>query len=137
MIIILSLGLNDSLYLHDQKSFLNSIEEYQANLGKIINIAKQYAEKIFFVGFSPVNESKTDPISWNANETFKNDYIEEYQQMAKNICQEQKIPFIDIWQPFLDCDYQKLLADGLHPNPDGHQKIFELVKDSLVKNKII
>jgi len=30
-----------------------------------------------------------------------------------------------------------LLEDGLHPNSEGHKKIFESVKEFLIKNKII
>ena len=32
---------------------------------------------------------------------------------------------------------KEIFEDGLHPNPEGHKRIFELVKDFLVEKEII
>lgn len=37
----------------------------------------------------------------------------------------------------MNLNYFELLEDELHFNTKGHQKIFEIVKDFLVENKII
>ena len=53
------------------------------------------------------------------------------------LCEENKIYFVEVFEKFKEINYQKLLDDGLHPNSEGHQKIFEIVKDFLIENKII
>jgi lysophospholipase L1-like esterase len=45
--------------------------------------------------------------------------------------------FIEIFENWKKISYESLLYDGLHPNSEGHKKIFETVKNYLVKNKII
>jgi len=34
-------------------------------------------------------------------------------------------------------DYKKFLEDGVHPNSEGHQLIYSMVKDFLVKNSVL
>ena len=50
----------------------------------------------------------------------------------EDVCCEQNILFLDI--PDLANDE---FEDGLHPNAKGHKKIFEVVKDFLIQQKII
>ena len=53
-------------------------------------------------------------------------------QAREDVCCEQNILFLDI--PDLANDE---FEDGLHPNAKGHKKIFEVVKDFLIQQKII
>jgi len=69
--------------------------------------------------------------------SYKNEYIRKYDEIIKTVCEENKINFVEVFRKFKELNYQNLLDDGLHPNSAGHQKIFEIVKDSLIKNKII
>ncbi|MEA1963419.1 MAG: hypothetical protein U9M94_04270 [Patescibacteria group bacterium] len=43
------------------------------------------------------------------------------------------MPFIEMFDLLNDED----LEDGLHPNSDGHEKMFKRVRDFLIENKII
>src|SRR3989344_1664180 len=52
--------------------------------------------------------------------------------MLKRLEKEMKVPYVDVFGEFMKIDYKKYLADGLHPNSQGHQRIFELVKDKLI-----
>lgn len=54
--------------------------------------------------------------------------------MVTNI---KRVPFTNIFEEFERQYYKKLLFDGIHSNSKGHQKIFEIVKDYLIKNKMI
>ena len=47
------------------------------------------------------------------------------------------IYFIEIFEKMKNLNYQELLEDGIHPNSKGHQLIFEIVKDFLIKNNLI
>lgn len=136
-IIAFAIGINDSQFVQSKKSFRVIPEKFKENIQKIIRLAQRYSTKIVFVGLTPVDEAKTSPLPWNADRFYKNEYIQKYGGIVKDVCKENKICFIEISGKFMKSDYTKLLEDGLHPNSEGHKIIFEIVKDFLVKEKII
>jgi len=74
------------------------------------------------------------PIPWlNEEEFYDNENIVKYNAVIKKISNNNNLPFIDL----LDLLKVDELDDGLHPNSEGHKKMFEKVKDFLVLNKII
>lgn len=136
-IIIFSVGLNDSQYFEKTKKFRTSNFQFRINLQRLFDIAKRFTSKILFVGINPVDETKTNPIPWDPLKNHKNIYIKKCNQIIKTVCKEKQIYFIDLFERFEKMDYKKLLFDGTHPNSAGHQKIFEIVKEVLIKQSII
>ncbi len=135
---IFAIGINDSQFLHNKRRFRILPEESRENLQRLIDLAKKFSSKIVFVGITPVDESKTTSIPWNTNKSYKNDYIKKYNEIIKSVCEKNKVCFIEIFGDWITLDYKNLLKDGLHPNSDGHKKIFETVKSFfLIKSKII
>ncbi|TRZ64349.1 MAG: hypothetical protein D4Q79_01760, partial [Spirochaetia bacterium] len=94
-----------------------------------------FSEKIVFIGLTPVEESKTTPIPWNTDKFYKNEYIQKYDGIIKKVCEENNLSFVEVFERLKG--NENLSEDGLHPNSEGHQKIFEIVKDFLINNKII
>ena len=76
-------------------------------------------------------------ISWDTGKSYKNEYIKKYNEIIKSVYEENKIYFVEIFEDWMNSDYKNYLEDGLHPNSEGHQKIFESVKNFLIENKII
>ena len=136
-IFIFDIGANDSCYSDDKKTLDVSQEQFKENLKKLIHLTRKFSSNIIFIGLTPVDELKTTPISWNANKYYKNKYIQEYNQIIKQVCEENEIYFIEIFENWIKTDYKKLLEDGVHPNSEGHKKIFEIVRDFLKEKKII
>lgn len=136
-IFILSVGDNDSIFNNKTKSFRVLPEDYEKNLQKILNLTKKYSTKILFVGSIPVDESKVDEIPWFLGHSYKNKYINQFSEIAKSICKKNKCYFIDIHGKLEKENYKKLLADGVHPNSRGHEKVFEVVKDFLIKENVL
>ena len=130
---IFAIGINDSLFIHSKNGLNIKPEKTKENIQKIISIAQQFSPRIIFVGLTPVDEVQTAPIPWNTDKSYKNEYIKEYNEVIKSICKEKDIPFVDIFEKWIESDYKKLLIDGVHPNPDGHKVIFELVRETLNK----
>jgi lysophospholipase L1-like esterase len=137
LIFIFSIGVNDSQFIHSKNSLRFSTEEYKKNLNKLLNLAQKLSQKIIFLGLTSVDEAKTDPIPWNTDKTYKNEYIQKFNKVLRGFCQENKVYFIEIFEKLIKENYQSILEDGLHPNSKGHKKIFEIVKNYLIKNKII
>jgi len=136
-VIIIAIGINDSQFLNDKKINRVPEEEFELNIRKLIEISKNFKSKTLFVGLTPVDESKTMPVPWDKNKSYKNEYIHKYDGIIKSLCKENKIPFVEVFEKMLNLNYEKLLEDGLHPNSKGHMFIFEAVKDFLIDNEII
>ncbi len=136
-VFIFAIGINDPQFVYSKNSLKVSPEKFKDNIQTLINAAKQFSPKIIFVGLTPVDESKTTPIPWNTDKFYKNKYVQQYNEIIKTVCKKNNLLFIEILEQLKKLDYKSLLEDGLHPNSAGHQKIFEIVKEFLVKNKII
>jgi len=136
-IFIFAIGVNDSQFIHSQNGLRFSPQKFQDNIQKLVKIAKKFSSKIIFVGLFPVDESKTNPTPWNKDKSYKNKDVQKNNEIIKTICKENDINFVEIYDRLTKVNYKSLLEDGLHPNSKGHEKIFEIVKDQLIKNKII
>ncbi len=135
--IIFAIGLNDCCYDYNKKNNQVPKAKFKNNLNKLVNITKKYAKDIVFVGLTPVNDKLSDPMSWDKSRSLKTKYVEEYNEIIKGVSKEKQCYFIDLLSQFTKIGYNQLLEDGAHPNHKGHEKIFEIVKDYLVKNKLI
>lgn len=136
-IIIFAIGGNDSVFLHSKNSNIVSPIKFKKNIQKLIKLAKNFDSEIIFIGLSHADELKTVPVFWNKEMSYKNEYIRQYDEIIKSVCQENKVDFIEIFEKFKKMDYKKLLEDGVHPNSKGHSLIYETVKDFLIAKKII
>jgi len=125
--IVFAIGINDSVFLIKEKRNQIIFEDFVDNIRKLILKAKKYTSDIVFIGMTNVDETRVSPIPWNTNKVYKNLYIKEYNEKIKSICKEEDIKFINLYN-ILD---NNLLEDGLHPNSDGHQKIFNTVKEKI------
>lgn len=137
IIIILSIGKNDAAFIKSRKSLTTPINDFAINIKQLLVIAKKYSVKIVFVGPTFIDETKTIPTKWDFNIEYRNKDIEKYNKTIKLACNEKKIYFINMYEKFNKLDYKKLLEDGLHPNSAGHKKIFEIVRDYLLKKEIV
>lgn len=136
-IIIFAIGLNDSQFIHSQNSLQTPPERFKENIQELANLAQKFTQKIIFIGFTPVDESKTTPLPWNIDKSYKNENIQNYNEIIKLFCRENSLLFIEIFEHWIKMGYKSLLEDGLHPNSAGHQRIFETIKDFLVENKVL
>ncbi len=137
-IFIFATGVNDSCFVQSRNTLLVLPEKFKENIQKLINLAQKFSSKIIFVGLTPVDETKVNPFPYSTSrKSYKNESIEKYNEIIKLVCKENKIDFLEIFEKWIKIDYKGLLEDGLHPNSKGHEKIFEVVKNFLIENKII
>ena len=137
VILIFAVGINDSYFIHSKNDFMTPLDGFKLNIQGIIERAQKLSPRIIFVGLTPVEESKTTPIPWSTDKSYKNENIKKHNETISLICRDKNIPFVEIFEEWIKSDYKNLLEDGLHPNTDGHKKIFEIVRDFLIQNEII
>jgi len=136
IIIFIAIGLNDSMYLADEKHNWIQPHDFENNLYELINISKKYKAHLVLLGLTPV-DSRMDPIPWKTEASYKMEYIQEYNEIIKRVCTKKNLPFIDILSKFMEGDISKYLQEGLHPNDKGHELIYSRVKEYLLKEKMI
>ena len=136
-IIIFSTGANDALIEIDKGKNRTSINIFKKNIEKLIEKADKFTKKVIFVGTVPHEESKTNPVSWDENISYKNKDLKKYNETIKDVCSKKKVSFIDVFNKLNNKDFIKTLDDGVHPNSEGHKIMFEIIKDYLIKNKIL
>lgn len=135
-IIIFAIGVNDSYIFNSTKKPNTSPNVFQKNVQILIDLSKKFSSKIIFVGFLPVDQPKVDPVPWRKEISFKEEYVEKFDAMLKSICEKNKIHFVDLMNQFRG-DYRDFLEDGVHPNTKGHERIFNIIKEFLIENKVI
>lgn len=138
IVFIFEVGGNDSAWLKEENRHKIEKEQFEKNIQELIKIAKEYSNKIVFVGAIQHDESKSCPISWNKNMHYYNKHQKEYNEIVKKTCKNNKVHFIDILKIFDVSNLKDLLhEDGVHPNSRGHKLIFNKVKKYIIKNKIL
>jgi len=129
-----AIGANDSFYRKNKNNPSVPVREFENNLLKLIQKARKFTGKIVFVGMAKGDDSRTKPLpDSTTGKCYDKENIKIYNDIIKKVAKKEKSLFIEIINKLNDKDFY----DGLHPNVNGHRKIFGVIKDSLVKNKII
>lgn len=125
--IIIALGINDSATLSISNEFQVEPIIFKSNLAKITSLALELTPNVAFIGLTPIDDSKTSPFDSEGSYTQVD--ASKYNSMIYEHCQKSDIPFISLDNALGITQ----LSDGLHPNSIGHQNIFEIVKNAIIK----
>ena len=132
-IIMLSIGVNDTQEFNGNNK--NSIEQYKANIEKIAKYVMEQNSDLIVLGLTRIESD--EKFLWKPNKYYDNEIISEYDRdlqailefdsKLKELCKEKKIKYI----PMQDVLQKDDFIDGLHPNKNGHKKIFERIIDNI------
>lgn len=136
IIVIFHTGINDTIFNQKLNSTEVTPEQFEKNLRNLIKKAKKYSKKIIAVGSMPVDK-RVDPMPWAPGRSYKNEFVGRFDEVMASVSKKEKVHFIEVFKRFIDEDYSSLLADGVHMNDKGHKKLYELVRDYLLKERII
>lgn len=134
---LISVGINDSAVLNDEEGNWVNIEKYRENLKEIIEKAKTFSSQVVMIGVTLVDEEKTNPVPWDKKLGYRNSVIKEYNQAMMEVAEENNLLFIDLIPRLEKVNWKNMLRDGVHPNDEGHELIFQVIKDQLEEKKII
>jgi lysophospholipase L1-like esterase len=136
-LVILDIGGNDSYWAHDKGGHNVPLEEYRSNIERLLKMARGFTPKVLVMGLPPVDDAKTDPVPWAPKVSYRTEWIAAYHKALKETCTKANVTFVDTFDDWSRADYKRLLSDGTHPNAAGHQRLFEAVRDALVRNKLL
>jgi len=134
---IFAIGINDSIFLSDRGTFQTELPQFVKNIHEIYSQAKRISSRIVFVGLTPVDEKKTNPISWAPNKVYKNDFIEKYHSALRTFCGETQLPFVDVFSSWEKLQYMEWLYDGVHPNANGYDALFSEISSTLTEHQFL
>ena len=130
-LVIFAIGNNDSAHVINQNKNQIPIEQFESNVQRLIKAARRYTDKIVYIGLTPVDEKRVNP--WRNNLFFLNKNIKKYDETIEKVCHSENIQFIKLRNQLNSSKYLNQLHDGLHPNARGHQLIFKIVKENIIK----
>jgi lysophospholipase L1-like esterase len=124
---IFAVWINDSVTNIDETKNRFSFEEFEKNLENLIKKAKKYNPKfIKFIWLTNVNEELVSPFPLSTTwKCYKNIRIKKFDEIIEKISLKNNCDFIKMFWILKNSD----LEDWLHPNFEGHKKIFEIVKN--------
>jgi len=123
-IIIFAIGINDSQLVYNANVVAK--EEFETNLARLANCAREFTDNIIFVGLTPVADDMTNPLPWRTGVAYKNINALEYDKSLKNVCERERVGYVNIMNLFGEHP-KKMLEDGLRPNSLGHEIITKAV----------
>lgn len=119
-IIVFAVGINDS---QDHEA----TKEFEKNISELVERAKRITKRVTFVGLTKVDESKVNPIPWAPDFSYRNDRVKAYDGIIRSVCEKEKVQSIEMFDVLDASD----LDDGVHPNSEGHRKMFERIKKEI------
>lgn len=134
-IILFAIGINDSRFYLSDGRYETEMEDFKQNIWDMWEIARQYTMDVAFIGLTPVDEVRTDPLYWEPDAVYKNEYIEQYNSAIKEFCLGREVPFIDLFDAMKDLNVVSLMEDGIHPNQEGYKVIEEIIRKAVFENR--
>lgn len=131
--IIIAIGINDSQYIKSKDNPRVPLKRFESNLLELLKQAKKFTEEVVFVGLTNIDETKMMPTPWESTKYYDDENVALHDSKVKEFCEKNKLKFIEM-QGLLNKDD---LEDGLHPNAQGHKKMFLRVRDFLEGNKLV
>lgn len=132
VVVIIAVGINDSITDVPSGHGVTTPAAFIKSLSVIYEIASQFSKKIAFVGLVPVDEALVNPVPWNPTQAYTLHRAELFDSAIAEFCASRQLPFIALWEDWCATSWRSLLYDGLHPNAEGHRKIYEQIRPLVV-----
>ncbi|MBP7060677.1 MAG: SGNH/GDSL hydrolase family protein [Candidatus Moranbacteria bacterium] len=123
-VVVFAIGINDSKIPVNETTNKVPIEKYQKNIQELIALARNYTNKIYIVGATKIN----DLVIRDSGTRFDNETIQAYNKYLEEMSTSEKLIFIDT---FNILDTNSDLEDGLHPNAQGYEKLYQALRGFL------
>jgi lysophospholipase L1-like esterase len=129
--IIMQPGFNDAKAKDQPDNFINTPVQYAHDVASLLAAAKKMTSSIYCFGMQPIDEKRTTPkTSSDGGKTyFWNDRNMQFERTLGEECSKQNVTFVPLIKTGMDADWSdKVYADGLHPNSNGHTWFYEQIK---------
>ncbi|MGL4583820.1 MAG: SGNH/GDSL hydrolase family protein [Flavobacterium sp.] len=108
-----------------------SIDQFNQNLEKAINIAKKITDKVYLISILPIS-SKVEGVLSAAGKVRTSERVLMYNEVVSAVSSRCKVELIDLYPLFAERE-ELLSKDGIHPNERGYEVISEVIKPYIDK----
>lgn len=127
-LILFAAGINDSCPNNWMTGKQTSEAEFKDALLTVINTAKRMQCSLLFVGLTPVNSERSKGLQ------FSNEEVRKYDRFILDVCSQNLIPMITLFDELEKSQFSEFLIDAVHPSNEGHamlaDKIIAYLKDN-------
>ena len=121
-LISIMLGANDSVTLVKEGRNQVSLDEYVANMDKILGCAKESGASVLLLGITPVHEERFQKSFFGQNKSQTNQTVARYNHRLEELADKHGVPLMNhLWLTedlFLE-------HDGIHLTPSGQEHLSE------------
>ena len=123
-LIIFAVGVNDSCYHTTPDHPEVPKEEFSQNMLNLVKRAKKITSKVIIVGLVKGSDALTKPLLQSTTgKCYEKMRTEEYDEILKSVARDQRVTFVEMFDKLNDEDFD----DGIHPNINGHIKMYEAI----------
>ncbi|MBP6869227.1 MAG: hypothetical protein KBC16_03945 [Candidatus Pacebacteria bacterium] len=127
-LVIFAIGLNDSSVRGNDDEFIVPVDRFRENVKKLVTQGLAKGPKVCVVGLTNVDETRTVPLAGSSTQKkFLNENVVAYDAVLKEVAEESGVTFISVFGTLSSSE----LADGLHPNEVGYEKLFKIISKRL------
>ena len=128
-------GLWDTAILYKEDGCFTSLEIYLDTMKKILRELKNTGAKIIFATTTPVHEDKKN-LEGPIPPVHRNEDIIRYNNAILKEFEKEDIYINDLYSLMYEEKEKYLLADMIHPNPNGVKLLGKAVADSILSIEI-
>lgn len=128
-IVILSIGVNDTQTIEDKQKV--DIRTYEENIKKIIESVRTHNSDIQILGLTRIESE--GQFYLKSGKFMDNRIIDKYDELLQNTCDNEDVKYIKMSDALEKDDF----IDGLHPNNQGHTKIYNNVLKNIYEEEKI
>jgi len=129
-LVIFSYGIND-IVIHKNKNIVPE-NYFVRNLKNCIDFSKSKQAIIILSSLTPISDRNDGVVNQHGKLRY-NKNIKTYNMLLQKLAQDSNSFYLDIYSQFNKKKNRLLSKDGVHPNSDGHQLIYAMVKHLLRK----
>ena len=123
--VILAIGINDS---EEQKGIQKiTLEQFEKNISEVLTAIKKHVQSVYIIGLT--NLGGKEVLEWEEGKNYFLERIKNYDDCLKKVSERFDCTFVDV----LDVLGLNDLADGLHPNTEGYEKLAKKIIPILTK----
>lgn len=131
--IIIHIGKND-IHRLPNGSYRKEVDEFRQELAELVSKAKRKVDNVLVVGEGYVGDIEYSP---GSEKKVRDSRLQKFEEVKKDISEQEKIPYVDLRDIYTRDEWKEKLEDGFHPDNEGHEKIFQKVKEKLAQENVI
>ena len=135
--VLICIGVNDSSLVVSRGENWVPFEEFVANYRQVVKVVSGLVDRVILVGPTPVDDTRTAPAVFAPDFIYTLESVLKYDEAIQKIALAEGLTYVSTLDVLKGADLGSLLDDGVHPSDGGHERIFQVVRNSLENAGII